>query len=168
MGSPVVLFVFNDPATQWKSLTGSSATAAPCTPLMGLVSDGNGDVSLNGVGTATPISYGGNTINCYASSGSTLVVGKGKTPNFSFLVVDGSSSSTAYFLCGLALKPIGASPSPGGNFPGLSVATATNGATTLTMADKGKAAGTWDFWVLAQNAGRDLGLIDPLITNNDQ
>jgi hypothetical protein len=169
MAKPVVLFVFNDPpGSQWVSVTGDTATTGFCTPGMGLVSDGNGDVVLTGTGPSEIFRYGNKDVTLYPSNVVTLSVPKGKAPRFSFLVVDKKSSATAYALCGLALKRNASALRAGGgsSFPELKVNTESSGITLLTLKNdpNGQQVG-YDFWVMAQNAVGDVGLIDPLITN---
>jgi hypothetical protein len=172
MGAPTVLFVFaTPPGTQWVPLTGTTASSGFCTPSIGLVNDGGGDVTLTSNATPTSFVYNGKNVSIYPSAGATLNVLKGKTPKFSFVVVDSSSptpSTTAYFLCGLALKNItpGGSDNGGTSFPEIDINTDKAGATTLVMQDNNKASGTYDFWVMVQDNKGNVGLIDPLITND--
>ena len=174
MGTPTVVFVFDNPGTQWVPLTGNAAKTGFCKPSMGLADDGGNDVTIQSADKAKRFDYNGKSIDIYPSPGVTLVVGKGKRPKFSFMVVDTVSSSTAYALGGVALKveSIKAMRDGSTSFPELKVVTDRNGATELTLTnepDKGPVGKvvTYNFWVMAQDAAGDVGLIDPLIENQN-
>lgn len=174
MGTPTVVFVFNDPCTQWVPLTGNTAKTGFCKPSMGLADTGGNDVTITSADTPKPFNYNGKSIDIYPSPGVTLVVGKGKSPKFSFKVVDAASSNTAYALGGVALKveSITALRDGSTSFPELKVVTDKDGATELTLTNEpdkgpnGKVV-TYNFWVMAQDAAGDVGLIDPLIENQN-
>lgn len=167
MGTVNVAFVFTS-SSQFVKLNGASSLAY-CTPQLVLV-DGGNEVTISGAAGNT-ISIGGRNLTMYPSEGpatnpTTLSVARSKQPKFEFTVVTSAGAkSTDYALCGLALKKSG-----GGldlnSFPGLSVSV-SNGVTTLSVQDDDKTAGvTYDFWVLVQNSNGDIGIIDPLITND--
>ena len=170
MGTPNVLFVFSAPATQWKPLTGSTATTGFCTPDIALIDDGGGDVVLSGIANASPFTYKGKSYTTYPAASATLSVTKNKKPRFAFLVADANANTTTYCLGGLALKNMASGGGSGGaNFPEIEVNVASDGSTTLQLQDANKGPAncsvSFDFWVMVQNSSGDLGLIDPLITN---
>lgn len=168
MGTPNVLFIFSNPATQWTPLTGSTATTGFCTPDIALVDDG-GDVTLGSNAASTPFTYKGKVYASYPAAGATLAVGKGKKPRFDFLVADASGTTNTYFLAGVALKNMGSGGPGGAAFPSTAVNVASDGSTTLQLQDDNKSPSnssvSYDFWVMVQNSAGDVGLIDPLITN---
>ena len=106
MGTTNVLFVFSAPATQCKTLTGSTATTGICTPDIALIDDGGGDVVLSGIANASPFTYKGKSYTTYPAASATLSVTKNKKPMFAFLVADADAdaNTTTYCLGGLALK----------------------------------------------------------------
>ena len=172
MGAPLVIFVFNKPpGSQWVSLTGGSGKLGFCTPLMGLVDDGGGDMQIQSNDLGVDFPYGNKTVRIYPSDAVTLAVGKGKKPRISFVVLDKDGNTTAYALGGLALKPKAIAVRNGGaSFPELKVTTSKSNATVLTLTndpDQGPhdKVIAYDFWVMVQNADGEVGLIDPLITN---
>ena len=172
MAKPNVIFIFSDPTTQWKPLLGPVGTAGLCTPDMALVDDGNGDVTLSGTANPTTFTYKGKAYTTYPASSATLSVQRGRTPKFAFNVVDSSGNTNTYFLNGVALKNMAANGGTGGaNFPELDVSVANDGTTTLNLQDdnKGPAGSTttFDVWILVQDSQGHVGLIDPLVTNNN-
>ncbi len=172
MATPQVLFIFSSP-NQFVPLTGTTARTGFCTPLMALTNNGGGAMSISGVGSNLTI--GQNSYTVYPSQGSgntptVLTLNTGSTATIGFTVIDGNGGKLTYFLSGLAVKRLGATPGGGGVvFPQLNVVVDNTGATTLNVEDDNDDAGgsttTYDFWVTVQNVNGDVGLIDPLITN---
>lgn len=168
MAKPQVLFIFSDPTTQWKPLQGAAGTTGLCTPDMALVDDGNGDVTLNGQ-PSTPFIYKGKSYPSYPAATATLTVQKGRQPKFAFSVV--GSGSNSYFLNGVALKNQTAAGPGGTTFPDLDIKVANDGTTTLNLQDinPGAAGSTtsFDMLILVQDRQGNVGLIDPLLTNDN-
>lgn len=172
MAKPNVIFIFSNPAAQWKPLLGPAGTTGLCTPDMALVDNGNGDVTLSGSANSTTFPYKGKTYTTYPAASATLAVQKGRQPQFAFNVVDASGAANTYVLNGVALKNMAASGGTGGDsFPDLDVHVGNDGSTTLNLQDNNKAAvGTtvsFDVLILVQDAKGQVGLIDPLVTNSN-
>jgi hypothetical protein len=171
MGTPTVLFIFAS-ASQFVPLTGSTASSGFCTPNMALIDDGGNDVVISGTATGSAFNFKGKTYTTYAAAGATLTVQKGKQPKFSFIVCDATTATNTYALCGVALKNMASGGGKGGaSFPEVDINVAGDGSTTLKLQDDNKGAAnstaTYDFWVMAQNSSGDVGLIDPLIENEN-
>ena len=172
MGTPNVLFIFSSPSTQWVPLTGTTASTGFCTPNIALLSNGGGDVVLSGTANGTPFNYKGTNYTTYPAASASLTVQKSKKPKFGFNVCDASGATNTYFLGGVALKNMASSGGSGGaSFPSASVSTAADGSTTLQLQDdnlgSSNSTAQFDFWVLVQNSSGDVGLIDPLINNEN-
>ncbi len=172
MGTPSVLVIFTAPSTQFVPLTGSTASTGFCTPDMALIDDGGNDVVISGTPNNAAFNFKGKTYTTYAAASATLTVQKGKQPKFSFIVCDVSGTTNTYALGGVALKNMGSGGGSGGaSFPEIDINVANDGSTTLKLQDDNKGAAnstvTYDFWVMVQNSAGDVGLIDPLITNDN-
>lgn len=172
MGTPNVLFIFTAPSTQFVPLTGTTANTGFCTPDMALIDNGGNDVVISGTPNNSAFNYKGTTYTTYPSAGATLTVQKNKKPTFSFIVCDASGVTSTYALGGVALKNMGSGGGSGGaNFPEVDINVANDGSTTLKLQDDNKgpanSTATYDFWVMVQNSAGDVGLIDPLIVNDN-
>lgn len=171
MAKPNIIFIFSNPSTQWKPLLGPAGSTGLCTPDMALIDNGNGDVTISGTTNSGLFTYKGKTYTTYPAASATLAVQKGRQPKFAFNVVDAGGASNTYFLNGVALKNMAGNGSPGGsNFPDLDVNVANDGTTTLNLQDnnQGKPGTTasFDVLILVQDGQGNVGLIDPLVTNN--
>lgn len=172
MGTPNVLFIFSTPSTQWTPLSGNTVKTGFCTPDIALIDSGSGDVSISGTANTSKFVYKGNSYTTYPAASATLVVLAGKSPKFAFNVADSAGLTNTYVLGGVALKNTAKGGGTGGSsFPSTDIAVALDGTTTLNLQNNdlaGKGAiVTYDFWVLVQNSGGDIGLIDPLVTNSN-
>lgn len=170
--NPKILFIFSDP-TQFTPLAGTTAETGFCTPYLALTDNGDGSVQIQG--QSSQLTVGGTTYTVYPSHGpagnpTTLLLAANTTATFSFTVVDGRGNSLAYFLSGLAAQRQTASGTQNAQ-PPLTVSVDRAGATTLSVTDYNHnsrdESTTYDFWVLVQNTDGDVGLIDPLITNEN-
>lgn len=172
MANVTVIFLFQQPG-QWVPLTGSTPGSGLCTPNMIVIDPGAADVTVSGSSNGSVV-YGGTSYATYPAAGTTIQVLKGRQPTFLFAATDGTLSSSSYLLTGIALKNLSTNLSGGGtaSFPGVEVSTiGRTGYYGVTLQDNNSGAEStstsYDFWVMAQNAAGDVGLIDPLITNQD-
>jgi hypothetical protein len=168
--NPKILFIFSE-AKQFIPLAGSTAKTGFCTPYMVLTDDGDGSVKIHG--QRHELKIAGKTYQAYPSHGpkdnpTTLLLSKDTTATFCFTVIDDCGSPVAYFLSGLAAQRMASSGNKNAQ-PALSVSVDSHGATILSVVDDNDtrhgSSSTYDFWVMVQNTGGDVGLIDPLITN---
>ncbi|HSW07597.1 hypothetical protein [Aquabacterium sp.] len=108
--------------------------------------------------TGITLTPNGNNI-AQASPGSYDLVVSGRLPvNIQFSVTDSSGATCA--VVGIAIDPVSGGGTVRDAFP-----TALINANGLTLADNDPTNSSYDFLLLIQNAEGDLGLIDPLITN---
>jgi hypothetical protein len=177
MANVSVVFVFSQ-SSQFVALTGPNAQSGFCTPYLAVTDNGGGEVVPSGA-SAGSVTIGKTSFQMFPSQGpssnpTTLTVSKNHQPKFNFSVVvpDPNNPSkfipaTSYALAGLALKKVGSNGVDLTTFPGLNVSVDKNSITTLSVDDKssGNTSATYDFWIMVQNASGDVGLIDPLITN---
>jgi hypothetical protein len=169
------MFYFSQPTTQWVGLTGTNPGSGLCTPDLVMIDDGGGDIGVTGTSNGT-VTFDGTTYNTFPAANCTIVVNRRRQPDFTFFSTDSTFSGSVYLLSGLALKTIGGGAGTGSaGFPGVSVGNAVVGKgssrtnyVSVTMKDHGASTTktTYDFWVMVQNSGGDVGLIDPMITND--
>lgn len=168
--NPKILFIFSD-AKQFTPLAGTTAKTGFCTPFMVLTDHGDHSVKIHG--KSQELYVDGKKYDAFPSHGpkdnpTTLLLTKDTTATFSFTVIDDCGSPVAYFLSGLAAQRLASAGNKNAQ-PALSVSIDSHGATTLSVVDDNDTrhdrSSTYDFWVMVQNKDGDVGLIDPLITN---
>ncbi len=164
MGQPYFAFVFTPNAP--------FVANGFCSPEMVMFTD-DGDVTLSSTFTGTPPTISlarpgknqAQTLNMYPSDTVNITVGKGKSPNITFAVCDGTGSYSQYYLCGVFLRKTAGTGAPNfAVFPSVSI-NVDDGATVMQLTDRNNVANAYNFYVLVQNAAGDYAFIDPKITN---
>lgn len=158
-----ILFIFAS-NSQFKA-----STAGFCTPNIKLLPGGPDGVKIYSPDPQNPD-------GSYPSEHAELLIPKGKHPDLTFTVVDGTiqpPDKTAYFLGGMALNEESRKlralhnchtfPKIEVDFPGNDCACRL----TLDVKNSQGHAGTYSFLVLVQNRDGQVGLIDPRIVNED-
>lgn len=158
-----ILFIFAS-NSQFKE-----STAGYCTPNIKLLPGGPDGVTINSPDPQNPD-------GSYPSEHAELRIPRGKHPDLTFTVIEGTiqqPDTTAYFLGGMALKKemlalrsrhnCHTFPKIEVDFPGNDCACRL----TLDVRNSQGNEGTYSFLVLVQNRDGKVGLIDPRIVNDD-